>query len=77
MKIYSVISRSVDMKLLSDGLRRGQPHGFAHAWMDHVSRVRHQRFAYDFIARSRVSCPSLMRYFKNVAMFLAYIWLAW
>jgi len=45
--------------------------------MNHFTLVRHQGFAHDLVFAIERDLSSLTRYFKNVAILRAYIWLAW
>ena len=46
--------------------------------MHHLAAVRHQRFAHDLVVAIECELAVLRSgSFRNVAMFLAYIWLAW
>src|SRR5437870_3024071 len=50
MKTYKPSSRLEGMgRVLLGGLRRGQAHAFADARVDHLTGVRHQSFANDFV----------------------------
>ena len=77
-KVASMKTYSPSSRLIGHVTSCPQP-AFAHASRMHdFAAVRDQRFAHDFVfAVERPAVPSLTRYFRKVAMFLAYIWLAW